>query len=92
MAQHMEIVSVRPGKEKPVYIRIGAMFPAKDGKEGYTIKLDAMPLPNEKGEVWLMVRPPFEKDAQRGGYSAAPRPAPASRTPQPQILDDEVPF
>lgn len=90
MAQHMEIVSVRPGKEKPIYVRIGAMFPAKDGKEGYTIKLDAIPLPNEKGEVWLMVRPPFEKDRQQG--YAAPRSAPVSRSPQPQILDDEVPF
>jgi hypothetical protein len=91
MAQHMEIVSVRPGKEKPVYIRIGAMFPAKDGKEGYTIKLDAIPLPNEKGEVWLMVRPPFEKDAPKG-YSSAPKSAPVSRAPQAPILDDEVPF
>jgi hypothetical protein len=63
--KYMEIISIRPGREKPSYVKIGVMFPAKDGKEGYSIKLDALPLPNEKGEVWLSVRAPFEKDGDR---------------------------
>jgi hypothetical protein len=85
MAQYMEIISVRPGKEKPVYMRIGVMFPAKDGKEGYSIKLDALPLPNEKGEIWLSVRPPFEKDA-------APRSVAPSRRESFQAPNDDIPF
>lgn len=84
MAQYMEIISVRPGKEKPVYMRIGVMFPAKDGKEGYSIKLDALPLPNEKGEIWLNVWPPRDKDAPRDR-------APARRDSY-QAPNDDIPF
>lgn len=83
--KYMEIISIRPGREKPSYVKIGVMFPAKDGKDGYSIKLDALPLPNEKGEVWLSVRAPFEKDADRTQSSSRS----SSRSGD---MNDPIPF
>ena len=40
-----------PDREKPKWLNIGTAF-EKDGKiKG--IKLDVLPLPDEKGEIWL---------------------------------------
>ena len=67
------------------YTKIGAMFPSKSG-DGFAIKLDALPLPNEKGECWLgafVPRPRDEAPAQR-------QPAHSSR--MADAIDDEIPF
>ncbi len=61
MTKRYDIISPRPGKDGDTWwIRLGAMFPSKDGS-GYTIKLDALPLPNEKGDVWLRASEPKER-------------------------------
>ena len=77
-----DIVSTRPGKEgKKVYHRIGVMFTNRDGN-GYSIKLDSLPLANEKGEVWLSAYVPRPKDG-----------APQSQGNRlSDQLNDEVPF
>ena len=40
-----------PDREKPKWLNIGTAF-EKDGKIT-GIKLDVLPLPDEKGEIWL---------------------------------------
>ncbi len=40
-----------PDREKPKWLNIGTAF-EKDGKIN-GIKLDVLPLPDEKGEIWL---------------------------------------
>ena len=40
-----------PDREKPKWLNIGTAF-EKDGKIN-GIKLDVLPIPDEKGEIWL---------------------------------------
>ena len=78
-ATRWDIVSTRTGKEgKKVYHKIGVMFPNRDNN-GFSIKLDSLPLPNEKGEVWL------------SGYEPKPRDAPRQSNRLSDDLDD-TPF
>lgn len=58
----------RDGKTR--WIKLGAMFPAKSG-EGFAIKLDALPIPNEKGEVWLSAFVPTDNAARQPMKSGA---------------------
>ena len=61
-ANRWDIVSTRPGKDgKKVYHRLGVMFPNRDNN-GFSIKLDSLPLVNEKGECWLSAYEPRPKD------------------------------
>lgn len=65
MADRYDIVTPRPGKDgKTFWLRIGSMFQSKDGN-GYAIKLDALPLPNEKGEIWLKASEPRQNDREQ---------------------------
>lgn len=66
-ATRYDIISARPGKDgKTHWVRIGAMFPAREG-DGFAIKLDALPLPDKDGNVWLKAAPPRERN--EGGES-----------------------
>jgi hypothetical protein len=71
------------GEEKTAWTRIGTAF-EKDGRIS-SAKLDALPLPNEKGEVWLSFFEPREKD---GGSKQSPQ---FSRKPAGPI-DGDIPF
>jgi hypothetical protein len=85
MTTRYDIVSGRPGKDgKTSWVRIGVMFPAREGS-GFSIKLDALPLPNDKGEVWLNCwePKPRENPSVHGGAHGG------SLKDQ---LDDDVPF
>lgn len=87
----------RDGNEKTAWVRVGMMVPAKTG-EGFAIKLEALPLPNKDGDVWIRAMVPKPKDED------APRPAPQERQrpsgfpEKPSMrggsvdLDDEIPF
>lgn len=71
-----DICSGRPKKDGGTYWhKIGVMFP--NAKGGFSIKLDSLPVPNEKGEVWVSA---FEQKAREN--------APA----RGDDLGDEVPF
>lgn len=64
MVTRYDLLTSRPdntGKNR--YTKIGVMFPRKEG-EGFSIKLEALPLPNEKGEVWISAFVPRENDGQ----------------------------
>ena len=74
---------------KTRYTKIGVMFPAKQGN-GFTIKLEAYPLPNEKGEVWIAAFEPRENDAPQSGGKSAPRRAGAGSIPDD--IEDSIPF
>ncbi len=47
------------GRDKPIWLRIGSVFMEAGKIKG--IKLEVLPLPDEKGEVWLRV---FEDDGK----------------------------
>jgi hypothetical protein len=80
MSDRWDIVSTRKGREgKNVYHRIGVMFTNKEGN-GYSIKLDSLPIPNDKGEVWLSAYVPRPKEG-----------APQQRNAT-EDLDDSMPF
>lgn len=72
---------------KTRWTKIGAMFPAREG-DGFTIKLDALPIPNEKGEVWISAFVPRERDDQGHKPASAGRGYAAKDDP----LDDDIPF
>lgn len=63
MATRYDLCTGRKDKDgKTFWTRIGVMFPAKEG-DGFSIKLEALPLPNDKGEVWLSAFVPKAKDS-----------------------------
>jgi phenylpropionate dioxygenase-like ring-hydroxylating dioxygenase large terminal subunit len=67
------------------------MFPAREG-EGFSIKLEALPLPNEKGEVWVRAFVPKDRDD-----SGSVRQQTIARSPQAPArssapIDDDIPF
>lgn len=104
MTNRYDIVSPRPNSKdggKTYWLKIGAMFPAKDG-ESFAIKLDALPLPDAKGEIWIRASVPLppRDEAQEPEERAAPvqqpreRPTGIPERPQPSTakLDDDIPF
>lgn len=82
MAKYFELLSPRPGKDgKTYWNRVGTMFPAKDGN-GFSVVLDAYPLPDKEGRVSCIAREPKPRDGDRdsgnmGGHSE---------------LNDHIPF
>ena len=63
MVKRMEIKQPRAGKEgKTYWHKVGVKFLWDDGRE--SIKLDSLPLPNEKGEVWMNL---FETEPKEEG-------------------------
>lgn len=70
----------RNGKTR--YTKIGAAFPAKDGKDGFNIVLDALPMPNAEGQAWISLFVPKPREDQ---------PAPASVTTTDDMNDD-IPY
>lgn len=66
----------RDGNPKTAWTRIGMMVPAKTG-EGFAIKLEALPLPNRDGDVWIKAFPFVPKEEREA--APAPRQAPQER-------------
>lgn len=63
MAQRYDAVISRKDKDGKVrYTKIGAAFPARDGKDGFNIVLDALPMPNAEGQAWISLYVPKSKD------------------------------
>lgn len=83
MTTRFDICSGRPKKDGGTYrIRVGSMMKDREG-DGYSIKLDAIPLPNEKGEVWIKAFVPREQHEQRAARKAGGG---------ERGLDDRIPF
>lgn len=61
MADRYDLISPRESKDgKTFWNKVGAAF--KREKGGYSIVLDAYPLPDKEGRVSLLMVPPKEKD------------------------------
>ena len=57
------VISRKDKGGKTRYTKIGAAFPAKDGKDGFNIVLDALPMPNAEGQAWISLYVPKPKDS-----------------------------
>ena len=88
MTARFDLVTSRKDREgKTRYTKIGAMFPAREG-EGFALKFDALPLPNDKGEVWVSAFVPRDRDdAPQSSGNSQP-----SRAGRSDHIDDPVPF
>lgn len=63
MADRYDAVISRKDKNgKTRYTKIGAAFPMKDGKDGFSIVLDALPMPNAEGQAWISLFVPKPRD------------------------------
>lgn len=80
MSKRFSVVQAKEvqGRDKPIWMRHGVAF---EGDKGISIKLESLPLPNEKGEVWLRL---FEDDGSRGQQQQQPQ--------QSKSLDDDIPW
>lgn len=82
--QFLDVISFRKGasgKSRPH--KIGYAKP--DGKGGYYVDLDSLPLPDDKGRVSIRISPRMEKGAQTR------RPSSAARE-MARDLDEDIPF
>lgn len=89
MATRYDAVISRKDKDGKVrYTKIGAAFPAKDGKDGFNIVLDALPMPNAEGQAWISLYVPKPKD----DADAPQRSATARSSARNDDMNDDVPF
>lgn len=78
-----DLISPRKRKDKTFWTRVGAAFPRDNG--GFSLSFDALPLPDENGEVRvLMVEP--RQDGQRQERQQS------SGGGQGSTYDDEIPW
>ncbi|WP_299949104.1 hypothetical protein [uncultured Ruegeria sp.] len=82
-----DLISPRPRKDgKTYWQKVGAAFPRQNG--GFSLVLDALPLPDNEGRVSLLMTEPKPRDGQQGGQSGGGYSEPASSG----VDDDEIPF
>lgn len=90
MADRYDLVTPRNASNgKTYFTKIGVMWPMK-GKDGFSITLEALPLPsmNDKGEIEtrILAMEPYKKDGeQQQNQGGAPGGGSSN-------LDDEIPF
>jgi hypothetical protein len=92
MAQRYDAVISRKDKDGKVrYTKIGSAFPAKDGKDGFNIVLDALPMPNADGQAWISLYVPKPKDGEAPQQSRGSDRISAGRQ-RNDDMNDDVPF
>lgn len=82
------VISRKDRNGKTRYTKIGAAFPAKDGKDGFSIVLDALPMPNADGQAWISLFVPKPKDED----TSPKRRGSMSDVGSDDDMNDEVPF
>lgn len=82
------VISRKDKGGKTRYTKIGAAFPMKDGKDGFNIVLDAMPMPNADGQAWISLYVPKPRE----GDAAPQRRGSMSDRAMNDDMDDSVPF
>ncbi len=97
MAQRYDAVISRKDRDGKVrYTKIGSAFPAKDGKDGFNIVLDALPMPNAEGQAWISLYVPKPKDGEAEPQQSITERAQAAmrrqRGDSNADLNDDVPF
>lgn len=92
MATRYDAVISRKDKDGKVrYTKIGSAFPAKDGKDGFNIVLDALPMPNADGQAWISLYVPKPKDGEAPTQSRGSDRVSTGRQ-RNDDMNDEVPF
>lgn len=87
MNRRYDIKSPRPRKDgKTFWFKVGTLFVDPD-KDEYSILLDALPIPDEKGRVALKAYPP--REAPAGFQEPHQRPIGGSGT---MADEDGIPF
>ena len=69
------------GQEKMKYTKIGAWFENDQGQ--LSGKLDALPMPDEKGECWIKLFVPQPQDGQQAPPPQQQQPPQQQRAQQP---------
>lgn len=82
------VISRKDKNGKVRYTKIGAAFPAKDGKDGFNIVLDALPMPNADGQAWISLYVPKPKDDE----ATPKRNGSMSDRAMNDDMNDDVPF
>jgi hypothetical protein len=88
-----DLISPREGKDgKTRWLKIGAAFPRDKG--GFSLVLDALPLPDKDGRVSLLMTEPLPKDddAPRGNTRPQIGGDRARQAPARDDIDDQIPF
>jgi hypothetical protein len=75
----------KDGEEKTFFTKIGTMWTNKNNN-GFTLDLNAYPLPNKEGKVRVIIKEPTERD----GYKRN-EPAVAQKKIS-EAIDDDIPF
>ena len=82
----------RNGNEKTAFTRIGTMFANRNG-DGFNVVLDALPIPDENGQVRILMFVPKERDETPNRGQQDTRGGGRTGGYTPGDLDgDEVPF
>lgn len=79
----------RDGNEKSQFTTIGTAWPMKD-KDGFTVRLNAVPAPAD-GEFVILLMPPRQKDDNRASGQSRGN-APGQQANFSRDLDDDIPF
>lgn len=87
MTARYDAMTPRKGRDgKTYWTKVGSMWPAKDGKDGFTLSLDALPLPGEDGRCTISMFVPKPKDGQ-GDASRQPDVSGSQND-----MNDDIPF
>lgn len=95
MTNRLEAVAVRKyqdrdGNDKTQYTNLGIAWPFRD-KEGFTLKLNAFPAPQD-GEYVILLVPPKQKEEQRQTRGLETRGKKQYADTMREELDDQIPF
>ena len=87
---YYDVLSPRPTREegKTFFHKIGRMQETSTG-EGFMVYLDSLPIPGADGSVKMLVRQARPREEYVPRQPAA---APAAPPPQPELIDDDIPF
>lgn len=94
MADRYEAVAIRKyqdrdGNEKTSFTNVGVAWPMKD-KDGYTVRLSAMPAPTE-GEFVILLMPPKPKDGQQQSRNVTANNTRQQQNSFSRDIDDYIP-
>jgi len=75
------------GEEKSFFTKIGTLWANKNGN-GFTLDLNAYPIPNKEGKVRIIMKEPTDRDGN--GYKR--NDPPAAQKKVSDAIDDDIPF
>ncbi len=80
----------RDGNEKSQFTTIGTAWPMRE-KDGFTVRLNAVPAPTD-GEFVILLMPPKARDDNRSSGSRGGENAQGQNANFSRDMDDDIPF